>query len=119
MSQEDLRFLAKLKQGIKQKEDGHLVMPLPFKEERPILPNNKACAEHRLQCLKRRFKKDGQYYTDYMAFMVDIIARGDAEKVPEWEISSPPAWYIPHHGVYHPQKPGKIRIVFDRVSQIR
>ena len=22
-------------------------------------------------------------------------------------------WYIPHHGMYHPQKPDKIRIVFD------
>ena len=22
-------------------------------------------------------------------------------------------WYIPHHGIYHPHKPGKIRIVFD------
>ena len=22
-------------------------------------------------------------------------------------------WYIPHHGVYHPKKPDKIRVVFD------
>ena len=22
-------------------------------------------------------------------------------------------WYLPHHGVYHPCKPGKIRAVFD------
>lgn len=22
-------------------------------------------------------------------------------------------WYIPHHGVYHPRKPEKIRVVFD------
>lgn len=22
-------------------------------------------------------------------------------------------WYIPHHGVYHPRKPGKLRVVFD------
>ena len=22
------------------------------------------------------------------------------------------AWHIPHHGVYHPQKPGKIHTVF-------
>ena len=22
-------------------------------------------------------------------------------------------WYLPHHGVYHPAKPGKIRVVFD------
>lgn len=29
------------------------------------------------------------------------------------EISNQPTWYIPHHGVYNPQKPGKICIVFD------
>ena len=23
------------------------------------------------------------------------------------------AWYVPHHDVYHPHKPGKIRVVFD------
>ena len=23
------------------------------------------------------------------------------------------SWYVPHHGVYHPSKPGKIRVVFD------
>ncbi|XP_041916525.1 uncharacterized protein LOC121680986 [Alosa sapidissima] len=45
--------------------------------------------------------------------MMDIIARGDAEKVHDGEINSQPAWYILHHGVYHPQKPGKIRVVFD------
>ncbi len=48
-----------------------------------------------------------------MTFMEDIIARGDAEKVPESEVTNQTTWYIPHHGVYHPQKPGKIRVVFD------
>ena len=47
--------------------------------------------------------------------MKDMVDKGHAEKVPPEEIS--PAngriWYIPHHGVYHPQKPDKIRVVFD------
>lgn len=45
--------------------------------------------------------------------MEDIISRGDAEKVPESEINNQNVWDIPHHGVYHPQKPGKIYVVFD------
>lgn len=45
--------------------------------------------------------------------MDDIIARGDAERVPEEDFNKTPAWYIPHHGVYHPQKPGKIGVIFD------
>ena len=35
---------------------------------------------------------------------------------PESEVSndnSNNSWYLPHHGVYHPNKPNKIRIVFD------
>lgn len=48
-----------------------------------------------------------------MAFMNETISRKDAEKVPQEEIKKSTAWYIPHHGVYHPQKPGKIRVVFD------
>ncbi|XP_056611900.1 uncharacterized protein LOC130428076 [Triplophysa dalaica] len=113
ISQEDIKFLVKLKEGIKQKPNGHYEMPLPFKEEKPSLPNNKVCAQHRLRCLGKRLKKDNQYHKDYVAFMEDIITRGDAEKVPESELNDRTTWYIPHHGVYHPQKPGKIRVVFD------
>lgn len=41
------------------------------------------------------------------------ITRGDAEKVPQAELENQPAWYILHHGVYHPHKPGKIRVIFN------
>ncbi|XP_057677992.1 uncharacterized protein LOC130907200 [Corythoichthys intestinalis] len=112
-SQEDITFLKKLNDGIKQKRNGHYEMPLPFKEDRPSLPNNKVCAEHRLRCLEKRLNKNDQYRSDYVAFMDDIIARGDAEKVPESEINNQSSWYVPHHGVYHPHKPGKVRVVFD------
>ncbi|XP_053272740.1 uncharacterized protein LOC128430658 [Pleuronectes platessa] len=113
ISQEDLRFLSRMEKGIRLKEDGHYEMPLPFKKDRPNLPDNKICAIHRLRCLERKLKRNKQYYQDYKTFMDETITRGDAEKVPQEDISKAPAWYIPHHGVYHPQKPGKIRVVFD------
>jgi hypothetical protein len=113
ISQEDLRFLSLMQGSIRLNDDGHYEMPLPFKKERPNLPNNKVCAIYRLRCLERKLKRNEQYYKDYKTFMDDIIASGDAEKVPEEDINKTPAWYIPHHGVYHPQKPGKIRVVFD------
>lgn len=37
ISQDDLKFLSKLKENITQKENGHYKMPLPFKRERPGL----------------------------------------------------------------------------------
>ncbi|KAL3989127.1 hypothetical protein ACER0C_013445 [Sarotherodon galilaeus] len=113
LSPEDLRFLTIMEEGIKIKANGHCEMPLPFKKDRPNLPDNKACAVHRLRCLKGRFEEDKQYQKDYTTFMSEIITNGDAEKVPRGEINNSPVWYIPHHGVYHPHKPGKIRVVFD------
>lgn len=113
LSQEDLRFLSIMEEGVKIKADGYCEMPLPFKKARPNLPDNKVCAVHRLRCLKRRFERDKKYQNDYANFMSQIIANGDAERVPEEEINKGSVWYIPHHGVYHPHKPGKIRVVFD------
>ncbi|KAE8291618.1 hypothetical protein D5F01_LYC08974 [Larimichthys crocea] len=81
--QDDLRFISIMEQGMKTHANGQREMPLPFKENKPCLPNNLKCADHRLQCLKRRFQKDKQYHKDYVAFMNDIISCGDAEKVPE------------------------------------
>ena len=45
--------------------------------------------------------------------MADIIEKGYAHKVPADFQKSSAKWYIPRHGVYHPHKPGKIRVVFD------
>lgn len=39
--------------------------------------------------------------------MADIIDKVDLQE------SSSLKWYIPHHGIYHPHKPGKLRVVFD------
>ncbi|KAL7842541.1 hypothetical protein SRHO_G00068440 [Serrasalmus rhombeus] len=84
-SQDDLHFIMKMEKGIKTQANGQREMPLPFKEDKPCLPNNLKCADHCLRCLKRRFEKDKQYHKDYVAFMSDIISCGDAEKVPESE----------------------------------
>lgn len=73
-SQEDLRFLSKMETGIRHKEDDHYEMPLPFKEDRPNLPNNKGCTIHRLKSLERRLKREEKYYRDYVDFMNETIA---------------------------------------------
>ena len=39
----------------------------------------------------------------------------ELHKVPALQMSpeDDDTWHIPHHGVYHPHKPGKIRVVFE------
>lgn len=115
LSFEDRTFLTIVQEGIHQRDDGHYEMPLPLKNTNIELPNNKELALSRLMKLKQRLKSDTQYRKDYVDFMQENIKNGFAEKVPKEEVSdkNKRVWYIPHHGVYHKKKPGKIRVVFD------
>ncbi|KAI4893045.1 hypothetical protein NFI96_006436 [Prochilodus magdalenae] len=111
VSQEDVTFLTKLKEGIRKNAQGHYEMPLPFKQ-RPSLPDNRQLAMVRLNHLKRKLLKDETYKKHYVMFMNEVIERGDAEEIKDDGIEGE-KWYIPHHGVYHPKKLDKLRVVFD------
>ena len=65
----------------------------------------------RLQGLKKRFVKDQNFFKGYNNFMEDLFQKGYAEKSPN--ASDGNKSYISHHGMYHPAKPGKIRVLFD------
>lgn len=111
VSQEDLKFIQIMDNGIKETDNGHLSMPLPFKAGRPDMPDNKRAAEVRLAQLQKKFKRDTGYYEEYKAFVNRMIEDEVAEKV---DTAGEPlkTWYLPHHGVIHPKKK-KIRVVFD------
>ncbi|XP_053376587.1 uncharacterized protein LOC128547590 [Mercenaria mercenaria] len=113
LSQEDQLFVSKLSKGICFQDD-HYVMPLPFKGAEPVLPNNKSMALKRVKSLRQRLKRDSTFCQHYSQFMKELISNGHAERVPELDLNSnKTTWFIPHHGVYHPQKRDKIRVVFD------
>lgn len=51
-----------------------------------------------------------------MAIMEKMLEAGHAEKaLMQHEL----AWYIPHHGVYHPKKPKKLRVVFAHSAEFQ
>ncbi|XP_070203556.1 uncharacterized protein [Littorina saxatilis] len=116
-SQDDVRFLKIVQDNVTINSEGHYEMPLPFRSDNPTLTNNRGAALKRVLGLKRQFERRPEYLRDYQKFMKVILDRGDAEKVPADEIESSTRWYIPHHGVYNPKKPGKIRVVFDCSAQ--
>ena len=78
------------------------------------MPNNKCVAEQRASNLKRKLAKNSSFHDDYKTFMSDLLNKGYAVEVPEDERNrnNGRVWYIPHHGVIHPQKE-KLRVVFD------
>jgi len=110
LSQYDIKFMKITTEGIHQTDDNHYEIPLPLRQEQLNLPSNRAMVEKRLSQLKNRFERNPQYKKDYIAFIDDMLEKGYAEEASE---KCDKAWYIPHHGVYHPKKPGKIRVVFD------
>jgi hypothetical protein len=110
-SQEDIQFLKLLEGSVTTNAEGHLEMPLPFKV-RPSMPDNHSLAVKRLLHLQCRLDRDQNYKRHYTQFIETMLKAGHAE--PAIEPAKPgECYYIPHHGVYHPKKPDKLRVVFD------
>ena len=85
---------------------------MPFKYPYVNLPNNRYQAKPRFSYMKKNFSKNDQFKEAYIRFMKDIIAKGYARKSAT-KAASGKTWCLLHHGIYHPNKPGKIRAVFD------
>ena len=89
-------------------------MPLPLKSNQIALPNNGPLAVKRLMQLKYRFGRNPLFRQDYMEYMKEVIANW-AQTIPDAELNlnDGNVNYMPHTGVYHLKKPGKIHVVFD------
>ena len=94
-------------------EDGRYVVPMPWRDGRPMLPNNRYVALKRLESTLSKLNKTGMH-SRYDAGIQKYLDDGHAEVVPEGEISrnDGAVWYLPHHGVYQEEK-DKLRIVHD------
>lgn len=97
MYREDVKFMNVMNNTTKL-IGGHYCIDLPFKEENPLLPNNRHVAEQHLQSLKRQFAKNGQFKEQYITFLNDMVTQGHAELVPSDQLkqSDENVWYIPH-----------------------
>ena len=102
-------------------DNGHYQLAIPFKERPPSLEDNHYVAEKRLESLGVRLRKDPQLHEKYKEGIADLLHKGYAEEVVETDdnTSDKKKWYIPHHPVFHPMKPGKVRIVFDCASKYK
>ena len=117
-SQDDLKFVNMMMKGIHKTDDGHYQLPLPIRDIHHMPQNNKMVALQRLKGLAKRFDRDPQHFQFYKAFMKDIFESKYAEEVPPSEHDKP-SFYLPHHGVYNPSKPGKVRVVMDASAKFK
>ena len=98
--------------------DSHYEVGILWKHENPWLPNNRMTPVARLRSLKRRLCTDKQFCCKYRSFVDDLLTKEYARRLTEDEAAarSSRTWHLPHHGVFHPHKPGKIRVVFDAAA---
>ena len=116
VSQNDLLFMKIMQENI-SKENDHYSLPLPFRE-RPRLPDNSSYVMGRFSQLKNRLNRNAEFKHKYFEFMDNMVSNGEAE-LALGDTAEGECWYIPHHGVYHPHKPGKLRVVFDCSAKYR
>lgn len=78
-------------------------------------------AEIRLCHLKRCLEGDKDLHKRYRAVNDAYVTKGYARKLTreEAEQRSNKTWYLPHHLVISPNKPGKIRVVLDAAAKFQ
>ena len=119
MSQNDKRALNVMENSARI-VDGHYEIGLPWRNHPPRLSNNRVQAEQRLRSLRRRLEQNPPLLQKYKQFMDDLLVKDYARKVTSQEIGPLKThWYLPHHPVFHPQKPEKVRVVFDCSAKYR
>jgi len=116
MSFEDEIFLKIMQTEFQQDEQKNWFAPLPFRSPRPLLPNNREQALSRLKSLRRTLSRKPEMKEQFSAFMEKLFQNNHAEKAPPIH-EDEECWYLPIFRVYHPQKPGQIRVVFDSSAQ--
>ena len=109
----DKKAISIWNETIRHREDGHYEVAIPFVQYPPALENNVSVAKQRLQGLEARLTRDPSLHAMYKESMTNLLSNGYAEEVPDDELCLNPVWYLPHHAVTSPSKPGQVRVVFD------
>lgn len=116
LSIDDKAFLAIMDAEVYQNKENSWVAPLPFCSPRRRLPSNREQALKCLCSLRRTLKKKPEMKDHYIKFMQKILDNDQAEPAPPLD-KGKEHWYLPTFGVYHPQKPDQIQVVFDSSAE--
>ncbi|XP_035918212.1 uncharacterized protein LOC118516437 [Anopheles stephensi] len=76
--------------------------------------------ERRLECLERRLSKDPKLRDMMDQVLKEHIEKGYIKKLAESEIQTkhPRKWYLPILPVFNPNKPNKVRVVWDAAAAV-
>ena len=121
ISVEDQRALSQMETSVKL-VNGHYQLGLPWRHKSVNLLNNCEFAFERLRYLKKKIQRNPHLFEKYRDTINGYVSSGYARRVPcseQENVKDSPVWYLPHHPVFHPQKPGKARVVFDCAAKFK
>ena len=114
-SRQDLRAEAILEKTTRRSGD-RWETGLLWRDDVPLLPESYGMAQKRLQSMERKMDRNPAFSEAYCRKLDEYVEKGYASKLSEIP-SSNKTWYLPHFGVYNPNKPGKLRLVFDAAAR--
>nr|XP_044252270.1 uncharacterized protein LOC123003532 [Drosophila takahashii] len=94
---------------------------LLWKDDKVSLPDSYNMALKRLVGIERKMRRDDSFARAYKSIMEDYVNKGYARRLDQQEVAADnrdKIWYLPHFGVENPNKPGKIRLVFDAAAKV-
>ncbi|XP_073821452.1 uncharacterized protein [Musca autumnalis] len=102
-----------------QNVDGRYEVGLLWKYNVKQLPESYNNARKRLTCLQKKFQKDKNLRDVLQEQINNLLKKGYARKLSDEEISNNgyPVWYLPTFITLNPNKPGKIRMVWDGAAK--
>ena len=89
-------------------------------DDESSLPNNYFSALVQLKSLERRLEKTPELKASYAQTIKDDFDMGyivQVDKSDCFRVDIPREWYLPHHPVFHPHKPGKVRRVLNGAAK--
>ncbi|UYV77149.1 hypothetical protein LAZ67_14003446 [Cordylochernes scorpioides] len=91
-----------------------------WRDAEGTLPESYQMALGRLCHTERKLAKDPLLLAAYKAKFDEYLEKGYIRKLDSIEVTkgSERPWYIPHFGVTNPNKPGKLRLVFDAAARL-
>ena len=113
LTEEERLALNKVKDSLEYENERYRVA-VPWKDDKPELPDTKPMALSRLRSTEINLKKDNRVAEEYKATIQAYVEKGYLRKVPSDEQLPNNVWYLPHFPVVRMDKATtKVRIVFD------
>ncbi|XP_049282746.1 uncharacterized protein LOC125763519 [Anopheles funestus] len=93
---------------------------LLWKSDDEELPDSFEMARRRFLCLEKRMERDGVLKAHVQRQIGDMLSKGYIHKATDQELSEcdrKRVWYLPIGVVINPNKPGKVRLIWDAAAK--